>query len=44
MLRLLRFIVRCPFSVERGIRLSDNDRVIYLAGRSVTWKTAMSDS
>lgn len=26
---LLRYIVRCPFSIERVIRLSDNDHVIY---------------
>jgi hypothetical protein len=29
--RLLRYIVRCPFSIERVIRLSDNDHVIYHA-------------
>lgn len=29
--RLLRYIVRCPFSIERVIRLSDNDHVIYRA-------------
>jgi hypothetical protein len=29
--RLLRYIVRCPFSIERIIRLSDNDHVIYRA-------------
>jgi len=30
-MRLLRYIVRCPFSIKHVIRLSDNAHVIYRA-------------
>ncbi len=35
MMRLIQYIVRCPFSLERMVNVTENGKVVYRAGKGV---------